>query len=323
VTGTATDVTDTGATLTGKVNPNGNATKYAFQLAETQDFANSQVFPSEAADAGSGTADVDVAISAAGLKPQTTYFFRLAATSSAGGNFGETKQFTTTNNGSSTPSVVTGAASALTQTTATVSGSINPAGKEVTYAFAYGRTNGYGQRTANRTIPAGTSPVAVSATLSGLTAGTLYHYRLVAVNSAGTAALGVDRTFTTSGGGGGGGGGGGDDAGRKRPRGLGFRVSPGRDATAPFRFTARGRLRLPKGVARSACSGRVRIIVTQGGEELRRKGTFVRANCRFRRTVTVRPNGSAGRLQVRAQFRATQTLLAKRSQTKTVRFGPR
>jgi hypothetical protein len=100
-------------------------------------------------------------------------------------------------------------------------------------------------------------------------------------------------------------------------------VSPGRDSSPPFRFVARGRLRLPNGVARSACSGRVRIIVTQGREELRRKGTFVRADCRFRRAVTVRPKGNAGKLKVRAQFRATQTLTAKRSLTKTVRFGPR
>ena len=38
----------------------------------------------------------------------------------------------------------------------------------------------------------------VSANLTGLTSATTYHYRVVAVNSAGTTTLGADQTFTTT-----------------------------------------------------------------------------------------------------------------------------
>lgn len=320
-TGAVANVTDTGGTLTGRVNPNGKATTYAFQLSKLPDFSNSLAFPTEPAPAGAGNADVGVALSAFGLEPSTAYFVRLAATSDAGGTFGNVVQFTTTANGSSTPGVVTGAASYFTQTTATVTGTINPAGREVTYSFAYGPTPAFGAKTPNQTLPAGAAPVAVSADLGGLLAGTTYHYQLVAVNAGGTTGFGARRTLDTlpSNAGGDDGDGG---SGRATPREVQLRVTPKRDTAAPFRFSVRGRVYPKAGFSPSRCTGKVRFTVKQGRRTIRTRGTRVRSNCRFHRRFGVVPAGEAGQLKVRARFRGNAELKGRYSRVRYVRFGP-
>jgi PKD repeat protein len=97
-----------------------------------------------------------------------------------------------------TPIVTTEGASAISQTAATLSGSVNPNGHAVTSCFfEYGTTTSYGSSAPCSSEPgAGTSPVGVSATIGNLTAGTTYHYRVVATSAAGTSD-GADATFTT------------------------------------------------------------------------------------------------------------------------------
>lgn len=98
----------------------------------------------------------------------------------------------------SAPTVTTGTASNVAQTTATLNGTVNPNGSATTCHFEYGLTTSYGTNTPNDTSPgAGTSAVPVSANISGLTASTLYHFRLVCSNSGGTT-NGADATFTTT-----------------------------------------------------------------------------------------------------------------------------
>jgi hypothetical protein len=94
------------------------------------------------------------------------------------------------------PIVTTGSASAITQSTATVSGTVNPNGRRTTYHFQYGTTTAYGSSTSEASAGSGKSNKTVSATLSGLVAGATYHFRLVATNSAGTS-YGADASFTT------------------------------------------------------------------------------------------------------------------------------
>jgi hypothetical protein len=96
------------------------------------------------------------------------------------------------------PAATTGEASAITSNSATVAGSVNPNGLSTTYTFQYGTTTGYGLQTDAITLDAGTDPQAVSRALTGLHAGTTYHYRLLATNSAGTT-VGADATFATAG----------------------------------------------------------------------------------------------------------------------------
>jgi hypothetical protein len=78
---------------------------------------------------------------------------------------------------------------------ATLNGRVNPDGLTTTVRFQYGRTTSYGSTTANQT-KTGNTTQNVTANISGLTANTTYHFRIVATNSHGTS-YGSDRTFTT------------------------------------------------------------------------------------------------------------------------------
>lgn len=97
------------------------------------------------------------------------------------------------------PGATTAAPQNVTATTAVVTGTVNPRGLPTTAYFQYGTTPAYGSRTPDQAVGNGTTVVAVSATLAGLAPNTTYHYRVVAVNSAGTN-RGADRTFKTPGG---------------------------------------------------------------------------------------------------------------------------
>ena len=92
------------------------------------------------------------------------------------------------------PVATTLAASAVTATSATLNGSLNPNGLATTYYFQWGTTVSYGNTTSSLSAGSGSAVVAVNANISGLIAGTTYHFRLVAVNADGTT-NGNDLTF--------------------------------------------------------------------------------------------------------------------------------
>jgi hypothetical protein len=107
----------------------------------------------------------------------------------------------TTATAASAPTVTTGSATAVTQTSATLNGTVNPNGQATDYHFEYGTSTNYTQRVPaappDPSAGSGTSNVPVSANISGLNPGTLYHFRLVATNGSGTT-QGQDQTFTTT-----------------------------------------------------------------------------------------------------------------------------
>jgi len=94
------------------------------------------------------------------------------------------------------PSAATGGVTARTSSSATVAGSIDPGGSATSYLVEFGKTAAYGHSSASASAGASQSTVAVLATITGLRPRTVYHYRLVAINAAGTV-VGADRTFKT------------------------------------------------------------------------------------------------------------------------------
>jgi hypothetical protein len=87
-------------------------------------------------------------------------------------------------------------ASSIGETQATVNASINPEGSPVSYSVEYGTTTSYGSKK-TASLETGTYPVSVSQPLTGLTANTTYHYRVVASGPEGTT-TGSDKTFKTT-----------------------------------------------------------------------------------------------------------------------------
>jgi hypothetical protein len=100
------------------------------------------------------------------------------------------------------PDVVTGPAVVNSTTSVTLEGEVNPAGLPVTECFfEYGTTTAYGQTAECEPDAAalgeGEAFVPVHADLTGLTAGAVYHYRLVASNAEGTNSESGDREVVT------------------------------------------------------------------------------------------------------------------------------
>jgi hypothetical protein len=196
ITGAPTNVSNTGATLGGMVNPNGAATTAVFEYGLTISYGNSvNVTPAP----GGGDSPVAVSATLSGLEPNQTYHFRLTAVNQAGMVSGADGTFTTVGTSMVTaPTVTTGTASPITTTGATLGGAVNPNGAVATAAFEYGLTSSYGS-TANAAPSPGsaTTPVNVSAVLDGLVPNRTYHFRLTATNAGGSSA-GDDATFTTA-----------------------------------------------------------------------------------------------------------------------------
>ena len=188
-TGPVTSVGPTTATVTGSVNPNGLATTWYV------DYGTSTSYGSKTsnANAGSGTANTAVSANLTGLTPGATYHYRVVATNSSGTTRGADGIFTT----SAAPVAVTGSATSVTVTSATLNGTVDPNSRATSWYFEYGTSTSYGSKTAAKSAGAGTSTMNVSAPVSGLTRGRLYHYRLVATSDAGTS-RGADQTFSTS-----------------------------------------------------------------------------------------------------------------------------
>lgn len=195
-----------GATLNGEVNPENLPTRYHFVYAPHEIFAacvgaeeasapEEVIAPSLSAGAGYGLEAVTQEVIE--LKPSTTYHYELVATNAKGRVCGPEGTFPTAP--APVLEALTGAASSVTQSTAVISGTLNPNGVPAIYRFEVaGGTGGgllYGTVTLGEAGPV-SAPEAVSVGLSGLLPATTYSYRLVAVNAYGTVE-GAVGTFTT------------------------------------------------------------------------------------------------------------------------------
>jgi hypothetical protein len=191
-TGPVSAVGASSATVTGTVNPNGSATTWHVEYGKATSYGSKTASKS----AGSGTAAVAITGDLTGLAAGTTYHYRVVATNGSGTARGSDGIFSTT--AAPAPTVVTGSARSVTLTAAKLKGTVNPNGLATSWYFEYGATTSYGAKTAAKSAGSGRKAVGESASISGLKAGTIYHYRLVATSASGTTA-GHDRTFSTAG----------------------------------------------------------------------------------------------------------------------------
>ncbi len=95
------------------------------------------------------------------------------------------------------PTAATLSASGVTAGSAMLNATVNPQGTATSCYFEFGFTTNYGSFSATNTLPSGTNSLAGATSIAGLASGTLHHYRVVAINAAGTT-TGQDMTFTTT-----------------------------------------------------------------------------------------------------------------------------
>ena len=189
ITNPATLVASFSATLNGSVDPHGLPTNVYFQYGKTTSYGLTTALQSK-----TGNTYQNVAANISGLSASTTYHFRMVAVNSAGTRYGADRTFTTLS-ATGPPVVITNPATLIASFSATLNGSVDPHGLTTTVYFQYGTTTSYGHSTATQS-KTGNTYQNVAANISGLSASTTYHFRMVATNSAGSV-YGADRTFTT------------------------------------------------------------------------------------------------------------------------------
>ncbi len=116
-----------------------------------------------------------------GLTANTHYYIRAFARENEETIYGNIVEFTTL---AYTPSLYTQEASHINYRSATLEGSVNANGGEVTVSFEWGETTSYGNSAnASPLVVNGGVITRVSANITGLNHGTTYHFRLKADNS--------------------------------------------------------------------------------------------------------------------------------------------
>ncbi len=221
VTGPVSNLTPTSATLHGTVNPvKAGEASCEFEFGTSTSYGRRAPCAARVPEGNEAAPVESKPESVTELEPDTTYHYRLDAINKNGTNTGQGAEgsqdlgeFTTPGPGIHSESV-----SEVKSTSATFEAAINPHNAPTTYYFQYGPSTGYGEEAPLLTpseprgavAGSGEGDVQVSQHVQvGLSAGTVYHYRVVAVSEAPEEVepgkletrvqpfYGSDQTFTT------------------------------------------------------------------------------------------------------------------------------
>ena len=207
------------------------------------------------------------------------------------------------------PTVTTQSPVAVGAYTATLIGAVNPEERATSYHFLYGPQRvGLGSSTAPMNVSAGSTGVAATAAITGLSPGTTFVAELVATNAIGTT-IGSSVTFHT--------------APRQPPVALTAHARRHTYAIAPARYTVTGRLLLPSGLTPArGCRGRVNVQVIAAHSALARVHASISPACTYHATFRLRhlpfPHG---RGRVYAMFVGNPALRGAWAPEQTINFG--
>lgn len=262
----SSSIGQTGATVSGTIDPDGAKTTYAFQYGPTAAFGAATATKT----LSSKTKSTSVKDSLSHLTPGTKYYFRLLATNSYGQTTGITRTFTTA--GSPPPGATTGGAEHVGRFQATVTGVVDTDGAPTTVTFQYGTSADYASETTAEALPASATPTPVSATLTGLEPGTVFHYRLFVEHGTVDSGAGSDMTFQT------------EPFTRPVPK-----VTSTTKASKRAVLTTTGKIEGSKRFSAGLeCTGTVTATYYIGKKKLTSAHTNVASNCTYGITKTVR-----------------------------------
>jgi hypothetical protein len=233
----ASEVTASSATVNGKINPHENETSYHFEYVDESHYNPSAtdpysvpagspasvggVVPVPDGSVGSGTKEVAVSRAISALEANTTYHFRVVATTSSGQAGDSPDETLRTLQAPPFVAASSVLASGVTQNDVRLNATINPQHLDTHYYFSYGRqpfedASGCVPTVPYASAPAtpvdmgeGTGPEAVELDLASanvvlhpgmgsreLQPNTVYHFQVVAENAAGTSCQ-PEATFIT------------------------------------------------------------------------------------------------------------------------------
>ena len=183
------------AVLNGDVNPNGLLTTAWFEHG-TDALLTGIVTKTGDQPIGSGNTPVSIAQPISGLIPGNTYYYRVAAQNSAGTSRGAIDSFTAA---LLPPTVSTLAANPVSNDNAVLNGEVNPNGLGTSAWFEWGTDPTLNVRniTSSDNVGTGAASVTIHASLTNLTPGTTYYFRVAAQNTVG-ATKGTIRNFKAS-----------------------------------------------------------------------------------------------------------------------------
>jgi hypothetical protein len=197
VSGEATDPAEGSATLTGTVEPEGEAiTSCKFEYVADSEYEPSVAEPyakgaTATCEPSPATTTMSVRARIKSLVPGTLYHYRLVAVNKNGGNSTSDRTF----RGGAV--IEAQSIADVESNEANVKSTIEAGGQPTSYRVEYGLTSEYGNRTAPAEIGQSSGNVNVAAHLGGLQPASEYHFRFVVTDPFGSSE-GADETFTTA-----------------------------------------------------------------------------------------------------------------------------
>ncbi len=177
-TGDADNITDTSADLSATINLDGEAGGFHFVYGTSPSQLTSS---SPVAAAGVVSSDTAETETLSGLNPGTTYYYDAAADNATASTLAQNIESFKTDAG---PPVISNVnVDSVTDTTATIDFTIDPAGADTQYFVEYGHTTDYDRETQPVAIGSTPGPQNLSVTLTDLDPASTYHFDVLATNS--------------------------------------------------------------------------------------------------------------------------------------------